>query len=392
MLIMSTNHIPYKLFFSFIVLIFCALPFFGSSLIEKKPMVMGLQIDTSSSSKLFFDVTRANMHVSYIYAPGMMGTEMMMGRYCPSFTAITGEKIDWKLGGHVIGSPHTAVIFSEINLEKPNGFTWNPLTAILNGLRRDLFPLAQRFLEEKYDFSVKDNSRSSKSVVNYSFDFRQANIGQAKDIHALHKTYHEHLKKYSETNVVLYGDSRGAVSIFNFIAQCRPTRVKAAVLDGIFDDVPHCIKHFLYNDKNESTEQRLHDIVSFIMGSYKKNGPFPRQLVEKITDEIPLLFVTSLKDGLVAPQCTIYLYNRLKERGHKKIHLLILKKSLHPCYMIDDKDDKNMYETVVHAFYKQYGLPHNSIKAFEGQKDFLQTQPSIESIQQIYNLPSCKFC
>ncbi len=63
-----------------------------------------------------------------------------MGRYCPEFTAVTGEKVVWRSGGHVIGQPHSAVVFSEIDLRKPTYFTLNPITWFMNGLRQDLVP------------------------------------------------------------------------------------------------------------------------------------------------------------------------------------------------------------------------------------------------------------
>jgi hypothetical protein len=347
---------------------------------------------TSTQPNDFFNSTPTKGHTSYIYAPGLLGSELMMGRYCPQFTAITGEKITWKSGGHVIGQPHTAVLFPEINLKKPGGFTLNPITAIMDGIRQDLFPVIQRFFQERVNFVVEDNPQSSKSVANYSFNFGKANIGQRHDIKTLHKHYRKHIKQYPGTNIVLYGDSRGAATIFNFIAKHKPAQVKAAILEGIFDDVSHCVKHFIYSDKNPAAEERLHNLLSFVMGSYKKTGPSPRQFAETITDDIPLLLITSLKDGLVAPQCTLSLYNRLKKRGHKKVHLLVLQNSLHPCYMIDDADDRTTYETVVHTFYKRYGLPHNSTKAAAGQKAFLATQPGVLDMQKTYGLAPCTTC
>jgi hypothetical protein len=340
----------------------------------------------------FFDTQPVGKKVSYIYAPGLMGSEIMMGRYCPQFTAVTGEKITWKSGGHVIGQPHSAVIFPEINLKKPVGFTLNPVTSFIDGVRRDLFPLIQRYFQEKFNFTIEDNPQSDNTVAGYTFNFGESNIGQKKDIKALHKTYHDHIKQYPNTNIVLYGDSRGAATIFNFIVQHKPHNVKAAVLEGIFDDIPHVIKHFMYNDKGGSVEERLYGLLTFTMGSYNKKGPFPRQLAETITDDIPLLFITSLKDSLVAPQCTLYLYKRLKERGFKKIHLIVLKEAIHPCYMISDAADRTLYETAVHAFYKQYHLPHNSVKAAEGKAAFAASQPTVADIKRLYKLPECPSC
>lgn len=350
-----------------------------------------LFISQSSEHLPFFD-SLSERPVSYLYAPGLMGSEIVMGRYCPRFTAMTGERITWKTGGHVIGQPHSAVAFPEIDLYKPQGFTLNPITSLCNGIRQDLFPIAERFFCEKYGITIEDNPDSPETVANYSFNFGRGNIAQKKDIQALQKTYRAHLKKYPETDVVLYGDSRGSATIFNFIALNNPPEVKAAIMEGIFDDVPHLLKHFIYNHKDHRTEQRLHTMLSWIMRSYKKRGPFPRDYAETIGDAIPMLFVTSRKDWLVPSQCTAYLYNRLRERGHRNVHILVLENSSHPGYMVDNPEDKQTYESVVHAFYKQYGLPHNRAQAVAGQAAFARTQPTCEELQERYQLPSCERC
>lgn len=347
------------------------------------------QKNSNKDSTSFFNCKPDS--TSYIYAPGMLGTEILMGRYCPSFVASTGEKITWNSGGHTIGQPHTAVRFPESNLAKPC-FTLNPFKAFINSYRNDLFPLIQRTLQEMYNFNIEENPASAHSVINYTFNFSQANLGQWKDINCLCKTYKKHRLDYPNTDIVLYGDSRGGTTIFNFIATHKPQRVKAAILEGVFDNIGHCIKHFLFSNKSPAQEEKIHNMLSFCIGNYDKNGICPRTLVNTISDDIPLLFVTSLKDGLVPPQSTMYLYTCLKARGFKKIHLLVLQKSLHPCYMIGDADDKNLYETVTHAFYKQYGLAYDEQKAIEGKKTFEKTQPSTEELTKLYHLPQCSLC
>jgi hypothetical protein len=345
----------------------------------------------STGTAVFWD-SIPHRQASYVYAPGVTGSEFIMGRYCPQYTASTGEKISWKSGGHVIGQPHSAVNFPDANLKKPDGFTLNPFTSFTNSVRRGIFPLAKRYFDEKYQVTVEDNPASKLSVFNYFPRLSAANIGQQKDINALRKVYTQHCKFFPESDIVLYGDSRGAATIFNFLALYNAERVKAAVLEAVFDTVPHAIKHFLYEDKSKVTEACLHQLLSWTLWSYRKNGANPRKSAEIIGDTIPLLFVTSLKDGLVAAQCTINLYRRLVERGHKKVHLLVLKKSYHATYMIDDPADKQAYESVVHAFYKHYGLPHNSTKAAAAQHAFADTQPSPEQLKKLYVLAQCELC
>ncbi len=328
---------------------------------------------------------------SYLYAPGMMGSEFVMARYCPSFTASTGEKIVSKSGGNVIGQPHSAVTFPEVDLRKPT-FSCNPITFCINSLRMLIVPVAQRIMQYKFDFTIKDNPESTTSVINYFFDFSKANLGQEADVQTLGQAYQEHLKKYPETDVVLYGDSRGAATIFNFIAHHKPAYVKAAILEGIYDSLDHIIKHFITSNKSTFTEKLLNRLARITLGGYKNEGMNQRESAEIIDDTIPLLLVISLKDGQVPPQSAFYLYKRLQERGHKQVHLLVLKKSLHPIYMMDDPEDKKVYESVVHAFYKHYNLPHNAQKAALGKQMFQETRPSIEQLQEKYKLDQCSYC
>jgi hypothetical protein len=60
--------------------------------------------------------------------------------------------------------------------------------------------------------------------------------------------------------------------------------------------------------------------------------------------------------------------------------------------MLDDAADRELYETVVHAFYKQYNLPHNSAKAAAGASAFACTQPSVRELKAMYPMPRCGTC
>lgn len=341
----------------------------------------------------FFDVAPSDRPASYLYAPGLLGCEFIMGRYCPAFvSSISGEKISWKVGGHVIGKPHSAVVFPEIDVYKPTCFTANPIKMFINRVRQDMYPMAAHFMYERYGILVIDNPTSNKTVVNYGFHFSRGNVGQKDDIAAYAKTYAQHIADYPETDIILYGDSRGAATTLNFLATHKPAHVKAAVLEGAFDAMPHVMKHCLYSDKEASVEKRLTGTLSLLMRRYKKNAPSPYDYAERITDEVPLLFVTSLKDWVVPPQSTFRLYARLKERCFTNVHILVLERSTHPCYMLDDAADRELYESVVHAFYKQYNLPHNAAKAAAGASAFSRTQPSVRELKTKYTMARCTSC
>ncbi len=63
--------------------------------------------------------------------------------------------------------------------------------------------------------------------------------------------------------------------------------------------------------------------------------------------EIPIAFVTSRRDTGVPMEGTIRLVDRLRERGHKNVHLLVLDDAHHNNYLTaSDRDRKNYIEFV----------------------------------------------
>lgn len=320
----------------------------------------------------------------------MLASESQMGKYCPSFIASTGEKVECTKGGHVInGNYFSAPTFSEISLTKPS-FSYNPLKCATMLLRKFSAPRRERRMNEKYGIKVT-NSTGSQSVSNYGLNFGKANIGQIDDINILAQTYENHKAKYPNTDKVLYGVSRGAATTFNFLALHKPEGVKAAVIEGVFDDIPHVIKHVGYrNNKSALFEYCLHGLLQFCARKYNPHGPFPSTCYKTIDKEIPLLLVTSLKDEQVPHQSTMRLYSQLKNIGHDKVHLFVLQDAKHPMYMIGKTQDRDDYQAIVHSFYRQYGLAYNEELANEGQKLFESTVPSIAELEHYLKASCCK--
>ena len=113
-------------------------------------------------------------------------------------------------------------------------------------------------LVPKYGITVTDNPNSKLTVANYTPNFASSNIGQYKDINTLHKTYKKHISKFPDTDVILYGDSRGAATIFNFITHyINPKRLKLQSLREYLIRYPIVLKHFLY-DTRKSRNRRTY--------------------------------------------------------------------------------------------------------------------------------------
>ena len=127
----------------------------------------------------FFNAQPTSTPASYLYSPGLMTSEVAMGRYCPDFTASTGEQVTWKNAGHTIGELHSAVNFPDVSL-RTRHFTINPLAIFVNNIKQDLFPLLRRFAEDYLCLSVKAGPDTTRSVVDFNVNFCNANIGQKK--------------------------------------------------------------------------------------------------------------------------------------------------------------------------------------------------------------------
>lgn len=310
---------------------------------------------------------------SYIYSPGMNSTEIQLVKYLPKFIASTGEKVSCNKYIHVVQKPVSTCKFPEVILK--------PLDRIklFDNPFKSLFFYCRNLQYKKFNVKIR-NTKDSKlkySIATQSIDISKINIGQDADIECLNKTYKLHKEKYPELPIIMYGASRGAATTFNFIAQYQPKEVKAVVLEGVFDSVEHIIKRSF---------SRIEKIVTKILPkltSYSPRGPKPIKNLSKYSYDIPTLIVTSKKDMLVPYQCSINLYCSLCNKGHKNIYLLILNNSSHPGYMYEDKQDKHDYLTVVHAFYKHHGLPHNPKLARKGNKKWLKCHPDPETLDNL---------
>ena len=181
-------------------------------------------------------IKTSNTHdiTSYVYSPGLFGSPVIIGRYCPYYVAVTGEEIHGTRGGNVLGDGNhiTAVVFPEVNIDRST-----------NWFRRNIYTVvARKVFSSLFGIIVTENEASSKTFFNYLPEIGKANIAQEADINALRDSLKKHQEAYPGSKVVMYGDSRGAATTFNLIALDHPA-ISCAVLEGIFDSIPHLIKH-----------------------------------------------------------------------------------------------------------------------------------------------------
>lgn len=203
-------------------------------------------------------------------------------------------------------------------------------------------------------------------------------LGQDNDIQKLYS-----IVSKVDGDCVLYGESRGSSAILNYLGSsvAQSAKIKAAVLDSPFDLIHHVVEHRLprfYLDKIVSP-QTVVKWLPLLLRNYTNDGIHPIDSVKNISPEIPLLFICSAQDTEVPWKSSAMLYKILRENNHHKAHILFISGS-HGWIM--EGQHKNLYRSVVHAFYKYYGIEHNQAYAKEGEGFFKRhCQPTIIEIE-----------
>jgi hypothetical protein len=312
-------------------------------------LVMVMIISFNSKTINFENQNKA----SYLFVPGLTSYETQLARYLPEFTGITGEKVSCTNGIHSVGENVSTCKFSEIKLKSTKHYFKNPLdliTSVFIGLRDRKF----------YTQVKKDTLELGYTLNSPAINFFNINLGQANDIEMLKNTYEEHIKKFPNQKIILYGTSRGAAAAFNFIAQYKPDEAIAAVFEGIYDNIDHLLEGTCGYFKGIA-----HSFIR-VFTAYKLDGISPIKSINNFPKNIPVLIISSKKDGTVPFSCAKNMYKQLKIAGHDNVHFLKLKHSNHDTYSCQNNEDRKIYEEVIHAFYKHYELPYNPELAEKG--------------------------
>jgi pimeloyl-ACP methyl ester carboxylesterase len=239
-----------------------------------------------------------------------------------------------------------------------------------------------------FDFPDVPNSRKGVPIIS------NLNIGQDLDI----KTLTENVQKIiatrctePEDGIILFGYSRGAITIFNFLSllSMQPNNLYYTIISLTPAErahIRHCIKAVILeapiNNPQEFAES-MHKLLSTStswalwaaswvpgkhrlfqsLSSYDPLGIHPISVYQDVDKNIPILFVHSKNDEINAIEGSRYLFDRLKSTNHK-VYFLKLNDGKHVKYNIGKSAEE--YQTGVHAFYKHLGLPHDEKLATAG--------------------------
>lgn len=154
----------------------------------------------------------------------------------------------------------------------------------------------------------------------------------------------------SEKKIVLFGCSRGAATTFIAVSKMTPDeqdRIALVIVEAPFDSVPDVLTASAL-----LPQVQLRLLSSFTL--YSDCQMSPLQAAETFPLNIPVAFITSNTDTRVPPQCTDNLINKLKERGHSKIHRCELQNSHHSLYPLHNESDQKTYYDFVEFLYNTY--------------------------------------
>jgi Prolyl oligopeptidase family len=328
-----------------------------------------------------FEWTKPN-RTSWLFAPGIHSSERAAAKYCEYYETSTGQLVQTSNDFVVIGSPVQGINFPELVMfpneqpqlwinKKPGNildYMYNKITRWRNGIN-----------DRNERIYIEDKVQDGPEVCRPAINLKQINLAQELDIETYSLAYDHHVAKFTNTEIVLYGVSRGAATTFNFLAtkyQDKKQNVKAVVLEGCFDSVRNVLKQKYPNmQRSSKTKELVERIFNSIYSSHDLNGIAPIKNVTNFPKNLPVLLITSKKDTVVPPACVWNMYHKLKEVGHKHVYILELDHSPHPLYMMEHEEDIVKYETVVHAFYKKYGVSYNPSLAKQGKALLNACQP-----------------
>lgn len=243
-------------------------------------------------------------------------------------------------------------------------------------IRQEILP------KNTLSFNYEDATRylALTEGVGLAFGLHNSAIGQLNDV----KKLAEQIDQINSDNIILFGESRGASTIINYLGSqiAKPSKIKAVILDSPFDELINVISFKLKNLHLSRflKPKFVERCFSSISKNYTLEGLQPINTIKNVSKEIPVLFICSKEDSLIPWTSSLELYKCLIRSGHKRVHILTLAHGNH-AFLTDGKC-KKQYRNGVHAFFNKYSIPCHECYAVKGEKEILSSQPTIEQIDK----------
>ncbi len=203
-------------------------------------------------------------------------------------------------------------------------------------------------------------------------------MGQGADIAELDKVISQ---KKSTDKIILYGCSRGATAIINYMAKFNPSTVKALVFDSACADMPSTLCPILA--KLGIHPKYASSVFTKLFPAYRKNSMSPIEAIKHIHNKsLPIFLIHSMIDATVPYQHSCKLYQEFKKQGFLHVHLIILPEGKHS-FLLQNTNTQATYLQAIHAFYKKYSLPYNTTYNQKSDFNFTQLEQNLTEINSI---------
>ena len=209
----------------------------------------------------------------------------------------------------------------------------------------------------------------------------QTYLGQGEDIETIRRQINPD-KPY-----ILYGLSRGASAIINYIATYNPTNVLALVLDEAVANVLDIIEKLIFtNKKGEkilSTPIQREQWLRFAFPSYPKQAKHPVENIAAIQNKDLVVFLSYAKNANTFhfPTSTWKNYIAFKRANFKNVYLC----ELESYGQNAQGSTKLLYLQRLNSVYKKHNLPYKAEYATLTDEQLLELQPSIQEIRKKLN-------
>ena len=152
---------------------------------------------------------------------------------------------------------------------------------------------------------------------------------------------------------IAFGISRGAATTLTRWAHATTHEAvpRLVVLEGCPDSIHNVLRFRFGSWMGACVEWMLQQLTL-----YRSDGASALKSVEHFPLHIPIAFVTSLGDTNVPASGTFDMVRRLRERGHRHVHLLVLQDAHHNNYYSASNRDRQAYKAFVHGLLEQYVL------------------------------------
>lgn len=318
--------------------------------------------------------------VAYIYYQGILASQVQAGRYIGTNTMVltTGEVAAFSQSGVQTIPLDRLWVYPEI--QEIQRDTRVGTTGRMEHLSHGI-SITRNTGELPYQPLYPTDEQGT--LHHYSINGAESSFGQVTDIRD-HKRRYDALMTAQPhiRNVVMHGTSRGGATTFSALAEHQYEHVKLCILEAPPSSVSGILKNYAARLGSSKLGRFLYNpLAYFMLGKQyvhdKANQP--RGHVDRFPVDVPLVIISSVKDGVIPIENSLRL--ALRVAAHRlqssapnvqPVYFLQLNNEGHNTYTRPGSSDSERYNNLVHAAYKKHGLPFNEQAALRGEKELEQ--------------------